>query len=378
MALPTKKIPQLTAYGTPLNGTEMLEIWAVSLSRRITARDFLLPNVDAVVTAVDQTANLPASRFLAAGVGVQLTDHGAGHALTIDIIGTGALPANPSALVGLTAVNGVAATWMRSDSAPALDQGITPTWTAQHAFTLSGAANAAVFVTSAQPQVDWNETDGAANNRRWRQEVQGEQFLFRTVNDLNSAAVTWMAVDRTLNVVDTIALTSTALTWNGNPLSTAVGANPSASVGLAAVNGAAATFMRSDAAPALSVAIVPTWTGIHTFGAAYRGTRTALATGANQALDLALGNCFYCTLGGNTAFTFTNPPVAGREMTVTIFLQQDGTGTRIPTWPASVHWSDGITPVLTTTINRLDAVTLTTVDGGVTYYGGQVLANIVP
>jgi len=42
-------------------------------------------------------------------------------------------------------------------------------------------------------------------------------------------------------------------------------ANPSASVGLAAINGAAATFMRSDAAPALSQAIVPTWTGLHTF-----------------------------------------------------------------------------------------------------------------
>lgn len=42
-------------------------------------------------------------------------------------------------------------------------------------------------------------------------------------------------------------------------------ANPSASVGLAAVNGSAATFLRSDGAPALSQAIAPTWTGTHTF-----------------------------------------------------------------------------------------------------------------
>jgi hypothetical protein len=40
-------------------------------------------------------------------------------------------------------------------------------------------------------------------------------------------------------------------------------ANPSASVGLSAVNGSAATFMRSDAAPALSQSIAPTWTGDH-------------------------------------------------------------------------------------------------------------------
>lgn len=40
-------------------------------------------------------------------------------------------------------------------------------------------------------------------------------------------------------------------------------ANPTASVGLSAINGAATTFMRSDAAPALNLAIVPTWTGTH-------------------------------------------------------------------------------------------------------------------
>lgn len=43
------------------------------------------------------------------------------------------------------------------------------------------------------------------------------------------------------------------------------GSNPSASIGLAVVNGSATTFMRSDAAPALSQSITPTWTGLHTF-----------------------------------------------------------------------------------------------------------------
>lgn len=42
-------------------------------------------------------------------------------------------------------------------------------------------------------------------------------------------------------------------------------ANPTASVGLTAVNGSATTFMRSDAAPKLDVSIAPTWTGNHTF-----------------------------------------------------------------------------------------------------------------
>jgi hypothetical protein len=45
----------------------------------------------------------------------------------------------------------------------------------------------------------------------------------------------------------------------------AVGANPTASLGLTVINGVATTFMRSDAAPALSQAISPTWSGTHIF-----------------------------------------------------------------------------------------------------------------
>lgn len=44
-----------------------------------------------------------------------------------------------------------------------------------------------------------------------------------------------------------------------------MGANPSASVGLTAVNGSSASFMRKDGAPPLSQSITPTWTGIHTW-----------------------------------------------------------------------------------------------------------------
>jgi hypothetical protein len=55
---------------------------------------------------------------------------------------------------------------------------------------------------------------------------------------------------------------SGALSWAA---AGGTGANPTANVGLAAVNGSATTFLRSDGAPALDQAIAPTWTGIHTF-----------------------------------------------------------------------------------------------------------------
>lgn len=44
--------------------------------------------------------------------------------------------ANPSATIGLSAINGSASTAMRSDAAPPLSQAITPHWTAQHIFDL--------------------------------------------------------------------------------------------------------------------------------------------------------------------------------------------------------------------------------------------------
>lgn len=72
------------------------------------------------------------------------------------------ITANPTALIGLAAVNGTAATPMRSDAAPALSQAIAPTWTGKHIFTLpprtpgytvatlpAGAAGDRAYVTDA-------------------------------------------------------------------------------------------------------------------------------------------------------------------------------------------------------------------------------------
>lgn len=52
-------------------------------------------------------------------------------------------------------------------------------------------------------------------------------------------------------------------TWQ--PSAAGTSANPSATIGLSAVNGSATTFMTSDSAPSISQAISPTWTGNHTF-----------------------------------------------------------------------------------------------------------------
>lgn len=56
-----------------------------------------------------------------------------------------------------------------------------------------------------------------------------------------------------------IALTQSQLT------ALVIEGNPTAKVGLAAVNGSALTFMTSDSSPPIDQTIAPTWSGLHTF-----------------------------------------------------------------------------------------------------------------
>ena len=70
-------------------------------------------------------------------------------------------------------------------------------------------------------------------------------------------------------------------------------ANPSATIGLTAVNGTATSAIRSDGAPALSQSIIPTWSGLHTFtgGITLSGT-TAISISAdasNTTVNLGSG-----------------------------------------------------------------------------------------
>jgi hypothetical protein len=63
-------------------------------------------------------------------------------------------PANPTAVIGLTAVNGTSPNFIRSDGAPALSQAIAPTWTGTHTFnnsvTLNGGASSNGNITAAR------------------------------------------------------------------------------------------------------------------------------------------------------------------------------------------------------------------------------------
>ncbi|MDO8493157.1 MAG: hypothetical protein Q7S19_01260 [bacterium] len=97
-------------------------------------------------------------------------------------------------------------------------------------------------------------------------------------------------------------------------------------------------------------------------------------------VDLEAGNVLKITMTGNCTFTFSNPPATGIAGSFTLLLIQDGTGSRLATWPTSVRFPAGTKPTLTTTATTgTDVLTFFTVDAGTTWYGFPAgLAMAVP
>jgi hypothetical protein len=125
---------------------------------------------------------------------------------TDEQLNPGGLGANPSGTIGLTAVNGSATTYLRSDGAPALSQAIAPTWTAQHIFSLVGSGtDFPLSLRSNLPGISLRESDGAANNQDYLFYASGEQLCFAMSNSTGTNSC-WMTVDRTANTTDQVAL----------------------------------------------------------------------------------------------------------------------------------------------------------------------------
>ena len=93
------------------------------------------------------------------------------------------------------------------------------------------------------------------------------------------------------------------------------------------------------------------------------------AAGTTETLDIEAGNVFHMTLDENITFTFSNP-IASDDMTsFTLILTQDGSGTNVVTWPASVDWAGGSAPTLITTAGTVSILVFFTIDGGTIWHG---------
>ena len=80
----------------------------------------------------------------------------------------------------------------------------------------------------------------------------------------------------------------------------------------------------------------------------------ALTDGASIAIDMAAGLHHSVTLGGNRAFAAPTNQVVGQSGS--IFITQDGTGSRTASWNAAFKWAAGTAPTLTTTAAAVDRV----------------------
>lgn len=84
------------------------------------------------------------------------------------------------------------------------------------------------------------------------------------------------------------------------------------------------------------------------------GPATIVTDGATQVFDCSTGGIFQWTLGANR--TMSTPIGQVPEQQLQIRVIQDGTGSRLVTWPSNFVWSGGTAPTLTTTASRMDIV----------------------
>ena len=91
-----------------------------------------------------------------------------------------------------------------------------------------------------------------------------------------------------------------------------------------------------------------------TFTAAQRSTITTLTSGATVTPDFAASNNYTLTLGQN--LTIANPTNCTAGQSGSIFLVQDGTGSRTATWGSYWDFAGGTAPTLSTGANVVDRV----------------------
>ena len=96
-----------------------------------------------------------------------------------------------------------------------------------------------------------------------------------------------------------------------------------------------------------------------TWTAGQRGEITALTSATTVTIDMANSNNFSCTMAHNIVFANPSNDTAGQSGS--IFLTQDGTGSRTASWGTDWDFAGGTAPTLTTTaaaVDRIDYVIL--------------------
>ena len=91
-----------------------------------------------------------------------------------------------------------------------------------------------------------------------------------------------------------------------------------------------------------------------TFTAPQRGSITALTSASTITIDMDDNNFYSVTLGTNA--TFANPTNISVGQAGSIFITQDGTGSRTASWGSYWKFAGATAPTLTTTAAAVDRI----------------------
>ena len=97
-----------------------------------------------------------------------------------------------------------------------------------------------------------------------------------------------------------------------------------------------------------------TLTAAQTYTAGQRGEITTLTDAASISIDLAASNNFAVVLAGNR--TLANPTNVVAGQSGSIFISQDGTGSRTLAYGSQYDFAGGTAPTLSTTASAVDRI----------------------
>ena len=150
----------------------------------------------------------------------------------------------------------------------------------------------------------------------------------------------------------------------------------------AAISGHLSAFTHSDIAHSNRTALdkitendgSPQWNGSNwpggsgTLGYTQELVTSPTIVAGVLTLNLGASGIFTINLSATiTSIVITDTSTAGLLGSFFLIFTADGTA-RAVTWPNSVKWDLGVAPVLTATLNKKDAFTFITLDGGTTWY----------
>ena len=156
-------------------------------------------------------------------------------------------------------------------------------------------------------------------------------------------------------IVATVAVANAALSRAGGAMTGAITTNSTFDgVDIATRDAVLTTTTNTANAANTTANAAATLTAVQTFTAGQRGEVTALTDASSIATNLALSNNFSVTLAGNRTLANPTNTVAGQSGS--IFITQDGTGSRTLAFGTNFKFVAGTAPTLSTTAASVDRI----------------------